>query len=111
MIHSNLLADVGNPGGNGFSALPNYPAGFKFTSMKIGDVLSELLPYILVIAALAMTLMLIVGGITLMTAMGDPGKTKDGYGKITAGVIGFIIIFVSYFVAQILEVVLGVKFL
>jgi hypothetical protein len=55
--------------------------------------------------------MIIAGGITLMTAAGDPAKSKEGYGKISAGIIGFIIIFVAYFVAQIVQVVFGVKFL
>ena len=55
--------------------------------------------------------MLIMGGITLMTAAGDPAKSKAGYGKISAGLIGFLIIFVSYFVAQLIEVILGVKIL
>lgn len=91
--------------------LPDYGASstFKFKGGSIGDVISALFPYIYVIAGLAMLVMLIAGGISLMTAAGDPAKTKAGYGKITAGVIGFLIIFVSYFVVQLVEVVLGVK--
>ena len=96
--------------------LPNYPSSFKFYSAgsqmsQVGAVIGGLLPYIYVVAGLLMLLMLIIGGITLMTSGGDPAKTKDGYGKITAGVVGFLIIFVSYFVVQILEVVLGFKIL
>jgi len=92
--------------------LPNYGnTGFKFANNSLGEIISQLLPYIYGFAGLALFVMLIVGGITLMTAAGDPGKSKDGYGKITAGLIGFLIIFVSYFVTQIIEVVLGVKIL
>ena len=76
-----------------------------------GKVISTLFPYILVGAGLFLLVTLLSGGITLMTAAGDPGKTKEGYGKITAGLIGFIIIFVAFFVAQVLELALGVKFL
>ena len=81
------------------------------TFPNVGSIISKLLPFIYVAAGLFLLVTLITGGITLMTASGDAGKMKEGYGKITAGLIGFIIIFVSYFVAQIAEVALGVKFL
>jgi hypothetical protein len=95
--------------------IPSYAGtGFKFEGKTIGDILSGptgLLAYIFAFAGLALFVMLIMGGITLMTAAGDPAKSKDGYGKISAGLIGFLIIFVSYFVTQIIEVVLGIKIL
>ena len=78
---------------------------------NLGSLISALFPYIFGFAGLAFFIMLILGGITLMTAAGDPAKSKAGYGKISAGLIGFLIVFISYFVAQIVEVVLGVKIL
>ena len=101
------------------ATLPSYPAG-AFTSTggvinlnntDLGTIVSSILPYIYVFAGLALFVMLIWGGITLMTAAGDPAKSKDGYGKLSAGLIGFLIIFVSYFVVQVVEVVLGIKIL
>lgn len=99
--------------------LPNYDGtGFKFKitgsdvwsgRSSVGDIISALLPYVYVIAGLSLLYMLVSGGITLMTAAGNPGKTKEGYGKLQAGMIGFVIIFIAYFVTQIVEVVLGVK--
>lgn len=77
-------------------------------NLNLGQIISQALPYVYVIAGLALLFMLISGGITLMTAGGNPGKSKEGYGKITAGLIGFVIIFISYFVLQIVETVLGV---
>jgi hypothetical protein len=75
----------------------------------IGSVISAILPYVYVLAGLIMLVMLIAGGIALMTSAGDPSKTKSGMGKISGGLIGFLIIFISYFVVQIVQVVLGVK--
>lgn len=94
--------------------LPNYSdntstSTFAFENKTLGDVISSLIPYIYLVAGLAMLVMLIMGGFKLMTAAGDQAKTKDGYGKITSGIVGFLIIFVSYFVVQIVELVLGVK--
>lgn len=101
------------------AVLPTYPAK-AFTSeggkvnlnaSNMGEIISEILPYIIGIAGLALFVMLIWGGITLMTAAGDPAKSKAGYGRISSGLIGFLIIFVTYFVVQIVEVVLGISIL
>jgi len=93
-----------------FSTLTaNNPIVTKFGTP--GGVISAILPYIYVAAGLLLLVTLVMGGITLMTAAGDQNKIKQGYGQLTAGLIGFIIIFVSFFVAQILQIALGVKFL
>lgn len=109
-----VYADVEGPGDGGYwegvdgsVSLPEDPT--KFTD--IGSIISKLLPYIYVVAGLILLLMLISGGFTLMTSAGNPDKSKAGYGRISAALIGFLIIFVSYLVAIIVEDVLGVKFL
>ena len=92
--------------------LPTYAGtGFKFENATIGEIIGKLLPYIYVVAGLILLLMLISGGIGLMTSAGNPDKSKAAMGKITGGIIGFLIIFISYFVAIIAEKVLGVKFM
>jgi uncharacterized membrane protein len=87
--------------------LPTDSVSAKFPT--IGSIISAALPYVYVIAGLILLLMLISGGITLMTAAGDQNKTKEGYGKIQSGLVGFLIIFVAYFVTQIFEKMLGIK--
>lgn len=93
--------------------LPGYDPslGFKFTNASLGNVITSLLPYVYVFAGIALLVMLILGGIELMTSTGDQAKAKAGYGRITGALIGFLIVFVSYFVVQLVEVVLGVKIL
>ncbi|MFA5749968.1 MAG: hypothetical protein WC895_01965 [Candidatus Shapirobacteria bacterium] len=92
--------------------LPNYSGtGFKFEGKSIGDVISQFLPYIYVMAGLILLFMLIMGGIGLMTSAGNPDKIKAGQGKITAALIGFGIIFISYFVVQLVEIILGITIL
>ncbi len=90
--------------------LPTYDGtGFIFANKTVGEIISKLLIYLYPAAGLILLLMLISGGITLMTAAGDPAKSKAGYGRIINAFIGFAIIFVSYFVLQLVEVLLGVK--
>ena len=90
--------------------LPDYTGtGFKFQNATLGQVISTIIPWVFSFAGMALLVMLIFGGITLMTAAGDQNKAKQGYGMISNALIGFVIVFVSYFVVQIVEVVLGVK--
>lgn len=77
----------------------------------LGEVISEVLKYAYVFAGIALLVMLVAGGISLMTAAENPDKAKEGYDKITGALIGFLIIFVSYFLVQIIEVMLGVNIL
>ena len=74
-------------------------------------IITNLLPFIYATAGILLFLNLLWGGLILMTAAGDGNKTKEGYGKISASLIGFVIIFVSYFAAQLIQVVFGVLFL
>jgi len=93
--------------------IPDYPvtANFKFQNSTLGEIISMALQYIYVLAGLSLLVMLILGGIQLMSAAGDEEAMKAGYGKLKTAGIGFLIIFVSYFVVQLVEVVLGVKIL
>lgn len=84
---------------------------FEFGDATLGDIVSALLPYIFVLAGLVLFFMLIIGGFGLMTAGGSPDKVKAAQGKITSAVIGFVIIFISYWLAKILEIILGITIL
>ncbi len=87
------------------------PEGFKFGEAKIGDVISALLPYVFVLAGLILFGFLIFGGFELLTSAGNPDKVKSAQGKITSAIVGFIIIFLSYWIVQILGVIFGISIL
>lgn len=94
------------------AVLPTYDnTNFKFANNNLGDLISQILPSVFTIAGILLLVTLILGGITLLTAAGDQNKIKEGYGKISAGLIGFLIIFISYFVTQLIEVIFGVTIL
>jgi len=78
----------------------------------LGSIVSTLLgQYVFFFAGLILLFMLIMGGFQMMTSAGDPEKVKAGQGKITTAVIGFLIVFVAYWLMQIIETVLGFKIL
>lgn len=79
--------------------------------MTFGEIMTKLLPYIFVAAGLSMFVMLIVGGFELMVSGGEPGKIKAAQGKLTGGVVGFLIVVFAYFIAQVMETVFGINIL
>lgn len=79
--------------------------------LTIGKIISNALDYIYVLAGLVLLAYLIIGGFQLMTGAADP-KAQEGAKKtITNAIIGFIILFASYWLVQIIEVILGVSIL
>jgi len=109
VVYAVQVSDGDSAGGAGPALIPADPVAGKFSD--VGDVVTKLLPYVYVMAGLVLLVMLIAGGLTLMTAAGNPDKIKSGYGRITMALVGFLIIFISYFVVQLVEIIFGVAIL
>lgn len=88
-----------------------YPTGFKFTD--IGSVIGRgnlgLIQYIFAFAGLALLLVIISAGFTLLTSVGDAKKLEAGKQKLTHGIIGFLIIFAAYWIVQLAGIIFGVS--
>lgn len=76
-------------------------------NLSLGLLVNKLLPYLFVLAGILLLLYLIFGGFQLMTSAGNPKAVESAKGKITNALVGFIIIFVSYWVTLILRIILG----
>lgn len=83
------------------------PMGGRFNT--IGDVINRLIPYIFALAGIILLFLIIWGGFDYLTSGGDPKKVESAGGKITHAVVGFIIIFVAYWLVQILETIFGIQ--
>jgi NADH:ubiquinone oxidoreductase subunit 6 (subunit J) len=79
-------------------------AGF-FTSFE--NLFSRVLTIVMVLAALLVLFYLVWGGIDWITSGGDKGKTESARNKITAAVIGLIIVAASYAIFQLVLTFLG----
>lgn len=79
--------------------------------LTLGEIISPALKIVYVLAGILLLVYLIMAGFQMMTGANDP-KAKESAGKsITNAIIGFLILFVSYWLIQILEVVLGISIL
>ena len=68
---------------------------------NIGSVISSILSFVMALAALIVFMYLIWGGIQWITSGGDKTKTEDARNKITAAVVGLIVLAASYAILQI----------
>lgn len=79
--------------------------------IKIGTILSALLPYLYVAGGFILFIMMIWGGFEMLTGATEQKSQEAGKQRITTAVIGFILLFVSYWIAQILQIIFGIRIL
>jgi hypothetical protein len=95
--------------GNGIDWSRLYGAiGPKYSSSTtVGNIISDLLIVIFPIVGLVFLLILIVSGFKMMTSGGDPKNIASAKSGLTAGIVGFIIIFTAYWIVTIIAGILG----
>jgi hypothetical protein len=86
-----------------------YPSGFKFTDPA--SIINEAFKYLFPLAGLILFFTLIAGGFQLLTAAGNEETIQKAQKKITAAIIGFVILFVSFWLMKLLQFIFGFKVL
>lgn len=77
-----------------------------------GGVVSRFLGgYAFPIAGLILFVMLIWGGVEMMVGSATSKSVDAGKQRVTAAIAGFLLLFASYWIAQILELMFGIKIL
>lgn len=97
------------PGSNGTPIKGPLPTieggGFKFEN--IGDIVSSLLNIIFPVAGLILFIMLIWGGFEYLTSAGEAAQAEKAQKRMTAALIGFVFVFVAYWLTQLLTFIFG----
>lgn len=84
--------------------LPTLPGGgYKFTNLA--SVVNAALPLVFAIAGIILLVFLVWGGFDYLTSMGDAKKAEAAKKKLTNALLGFILIFVAYWLVQLLDYV------
>lgn len=76
---------------------------------KTGDVISNIIIALFVIAAVLALVFLVWGGIKWILSGGDKTKVEAARSTIIAAIIGLIIVFLSYFILQIVLGLFGIN--
>lgn len=77
----------------------------------IGGIISTLLQNIYILAGIILLILLIIGGLGFIMGAGEenPEKAKRGKQTITAALIGFAVIFCSYWIIRIIEILTEIE--
>lgn len=79
----------------------------------LGSLISVVLPNIYILAGIILLVLLLFGGLNLIMAAGggDSQKAEQGKKAVTAAIVGFLIIFASWWIIQLIETITGIKIL
>jgi hypothetical protein len=88
----------------------NNSIGLK-TGSSLGSITNSFLPTILQLAGLILFGMLVMGGFTMLAGAADKESQEKGKKMITSSLTGFFIIFLAYWIAQILQVIFKINIL
>lgn len=83
------------------------PGGPQFTDLA--SIVNNAIPMLFGIAGIFLLAYILWGGFDFLTSMGDPKKAEAGKNKITAAIIGFLIIFVSFWIVQLVKYLLKIS--
>lgn len=81
------------------------------TGDSIGSIVNSFLPITLSIAGLILFGMLVMGGFTMLAGAADKESQEKGKKMITSALVGFFVVFLAYWIAQILQVIFKVNIL
>ena len=80
--------------------------GVQFTT--IGEIMTSAIGFIFLFAGVGLLLMLISGGFSFLTSAGDPKKMEKGKATVTNALLGFILVFTSFWAIQAMGYIFGV---
>ncbi|OGD62295.1 hypothetical protein A2160_00695 [Candidatus Beckwithbacteria bacterium RBG_13_42_9] len=104
-----LAADTGGVDIGKAFKIGSESIGTKTGYSSIGAFVSTILPNVYIVAGIILFFLFILGGFSIITSSGDPEKTKQGQQTLMAAIVGFVLVFASYWIIQIIEVLTGVK--
>ncbi|NLG06714.1 MAG: hypothetical protein GX559_03405 [Candidatus Pacebacteria bacterium] len=76
-----------------------------------GGIISEVLKYAFPIAGMILFGMLVLAGFKMLTGATNSKNMDEGKQIITTAIVGFIILFASYWIIQLVEVIFGIEIL
>lgn len=92
----------------------NLSPGGQFAGLNnitIANIISALIILVLIIAALVFFFMLVWGGISYITSGGDKAQTEAARGRITAALIGLVIVFAAWAIINLVNIFFGINIL
>jgi hypothetical protein len=83
----------------------------KSTYTGPGTLINNILPNVYIAGGLIIFFMILLGGFTIIANAGNQDKIAQGTKTITSAIIGLLVLFGSYWIIQLIQVVTGVSIL
>jgi cbb3-type cytochrome oxidase subunit 3 len=96
---------------DGGSVVIESPGVGNIDQFTLSGILSWAVSAIIIVAGLIFFFMLIIGGLRWILSGGDKAATEAARGQITAALIGLVIVFSAWAIAQLIQAVFGVEIL
>jgi hypothetical protein len=84
-------------------------ANNQYTSTS--SLINNILPNVYIAGGIVIFFMILMGGFTVIANAGDSHKMEDGKKTITSAIIGLLVLFGSYWIIQLIQIVTGVSIL
>lgn len=81
------------------------------TTLRFENIVSGFIQLILVVAGLAFFFILVIGGVKWILSGGDKAQTEGARNQITAALVGLVIVFSAWAIAQLIYAFFGVDIL
>lgn len=78
------------------------------TDFKLSDIIGLILTFLFPLAGVILFFIIIWGGYDLLMSEGEAEKLEAGRNKITSGIIGMVLLVLSYFFVRVIGFVFGV---
>ncbi len=79
--------------------------GGQINTSNLGGIISSILPTLLTLAGIILFGMLVSGGFTMLAGAADKEAQEKGKKTITSALFGFAVIFLAFWIAQILQII------
>lgn len=89
----------------------NIESGSSDLSTPGGIISRALKFFIFPIAGIILFIVLILGGFQMLAGANNSKSLEEGKARITSAIIGFILLFAAYWIAQLLEIIFGIRIL
>lgn len=84
---------------------------FAKLDFSIPNLIAAMITLALVVAAIIFFFMLVIGGIKWILSGGDKAQTESARGQITAALVGLVIVFSAWAIAQLVSTFFGISIL
>ncbi|HAU98923.1 MAG: hypothetical protein UX04_C0003G0045 [Microgenomates group bacterium GW2011_GWF2_45_18] len=83
--------------------------GVDPSTLTLGQIIAYSFPFLFAFAGFTLFVMIVWGGFEMLLGATDQKAQEAGKNRITWAVVGFLLLFLSYWIGQIIEIVFGIN--